>query len=202
MVDSARARLRKALRQERHSLSDTERSDKARQVARRVMRRSFFVKSKRIAFYFASDAELDPLTILFRAMGMGKHCYLPVLSSHRPDKVSFAPFHTSDVLVPNRWGILEPDHRVRRLVTPYSLDLVFVPLVGFDENCNRIGMGKGFYDRTFAYRRRLGFQRPKLVGLAYKKQKVDSIPSDSWDVPLDAVVSEEAIYRRGKFSLL
>jgi len=195
MVAPDRASLRATLRRRRRSLSETERHAAARRTFHRVVASSCFLKSRRVAFYFANDGELDPLTILFRALDMGKRCYLPVISPHRPDKVTFAPFRATDPLVPNRWGILEPDQLIRRLVKPQSLDLVFLPLVGFDERCNRIGMGKGFYDRTFAFRRRLGFARPILAGLAYEIQKVPEIPTDSWDVPLDLVITEAAVYR-------
>ena len=160
------------------------------------MTSSLFNRSQRVAFYFANDGELDPLALLLRALQRGKRCYLPVLSAHHPDKVIFSPFHADDSLVSNRWGILEPGRLTRRLVKPYSLDLVLVPLVGFDATCNRMGMGKGFYDRTFAYRQRSGFQRPRLVGLAYEIQRVKELPVNAWDVPLDAVVTESAVYRR------
>jgi 5-formyltetrahydrofolate cyclo-ligase len=198
MAVSDRASLRSSLRRQRRELGEAERHSAARQVCRRVVTSSFFLKSRRVAFYFANDGELDPLAMLFRALHMGKRCFLPVVSSHRPDRVSFAPYRSGDVLVPNHWGILEPDQLIRRLVTPRSLDLVFVPLVGFDEHCNRIGMGKGFYDRTFAYRSRLGFRRPLLVGLAYECQKAATVPTDDWDVPLDLVVTEQAVYRAGE----
>ena len=195
MADSESIDLRRTLRLQRQSLSAAERQDKAGQVYQRVATSRLFNRSRRLAFYFANDGELDPLAFLVRALQMGKQCYLPLLSAHRPDKVSFAPYRAGDELVPNRWGILEPSHQTRRLVKPYSLDLVFVPLVGFDADCNRMGMGKGFYDRTFAYRQRLGFQRPRLVGLAYENQKVERLPVNDWDVPLDAIVTEAAIYQ-------
>ncbi len=196
MVDSEPTRLRKQLRLQRRSLPVAEQRDKAIQVFHQVVTQAFFHRASRIAFYVANDGEVDPLAILLRAWQMGKHCYLPVLSAHRPDRVCFAAFRQEDELVPNRWGILEPGLPLRRLVAAYSLDLVLVPLVGFDEMCNRMGMGKGFYDRTFAYRQRLGFRRPRLVGLAYELQKTDSIPVRLWDVPLDAVVTESTTYWR------
>jgi 5-formyltetrahydrofolate cyclo-ligase len=196
MIDRERTRLRSTLRQGRRALSAAEQRQKAEQVCQQVISRAFFHRARRLACYVANDGELDPLAILLQAQRMGKRCYLPVLSSHRPDKVCFAPFRPGDGLVPNHWGIPEPGQLVRRLVTPYALDLVFVPLVGFDADCNRLGMGKGFYDRTFAYRQRLGFRRPRLVGLAYEQQRVDRIAANPWDVPLDAVITEAGIYRR------
>ncbi|MEZ5489510.1 MAG: 5-formyltetrahydrofolate cyclo-ligase [Gammaproteobacteria bacterium] len=198
MSHSDRVSLRKQLRQKRRGLSAAEQRDRSEQIFRRVVTQPSFHRARRVAFYFANDGEVDPLAILLRSWQLGKRCYLPVLSAHRPDKVCFAPFQMRDELVPNRWGILEPDLPARRLVAAFSLDLVFVPLVGFDPDCNRMGMGKGFYDRTFAYRERLGFRRPQLIGLAYELQRVDSIPTSSWDVPLDAVVTETGCYWRRK----
>ncbi len=196
MTDSERISLRKKLRQQRRSLSAMQRQEKAHLVCQQIVTSSFFRRSRRVALYLACDHELDPLALLSQALEMGKRVYLPVLSAHRPGKVSFAPFRAGDGLLPNRWGILEPDQLISRLAQPLSLDLVFVPLVGFDADCNRMGMGKGYYDRTFAYRQRLGFQRPRLVGLAYENQKVDRIPVSDWDVPLDAVITESGIYQR------
>jgi 5-formyltetrahydrofolate cyclo-ligase len=71
---------------------------------------------------------------------------------------------------------------------------VLVPLVGFDEHCNRLGMGKGFYDRTFGYKTRTGYNKPKLIGLAHECQKIPSVPTDSWDVRLDGVISDRGVY--------
>jgi 5-formyltetrahydrofolate cyclo-ligase len=79
----------------------------------------------------------------------------------------------------------------------WTLDLMLVPLVGFDGACNRIGMGGGFYDRTLAYlRRRRHWRRPRLIGIAHECQRVDRIDPRPWDIPLDAVVTEQGVYRR------
>ena len=77
-----------------------------------------------------------------------------------------------------------------------ELDLVFVPLVGFDPRGNRIGMGRGFYDSCFAFRRRLRhWRRPLLVGVAYDAQCVPVLPVETHDVPLDAIVTESSLRR-------
>ena len=65
-----------------------------------------------------------------------------------------------------------------------DMKLVFMPLVGFDILGGRLGMGGGYYDKTFATRESL------LVGLAHDCQKVDSLPIESWDVPLDAIATD------------
>lgn len=197
MNSTERASLRKDLRHKRHLLSSFEQHHAAKRLYHQVVTRPFFIKARRVGFYFASDSEIDPLAILFKALEMGKQCYLPVLSPHRQGQVCFAPFRDGDALQPNNWGILEPAIRTTQLVSPRSINLVFVPLVGFDEHCNRMGMGKGFYDRTFSYRNRVGYQKPKLVGLGHECQKVAAIPMEPWDVGLDAIVSDREIYYPG-----
>jgi 5-formyltetrahydrofolate cyclo-ligase len=94
----------------------------------------------------------------------------------------------------NRYGIEEPAATTRYLV-PVGLDVVLVPVVGYDRRGNRLGMGAGFYDR--ALRRRLDagrtWRRPWLVGVAFACQELPGIAASPWDVPLDLIVTEQGI---------
>ena len=97
---------------------------------------------------------------------------------------------------PNRYRIPEPDARYCRAMKRQFLSLVLMPLVAFDAKGNRLGMGGGYYDRAFnqtqwPYKTR----RPLLVGVAHEFQRVPELPTESWDVPLDAVITEREIYR-------
>lgn len=94
----------------------------------------------------------------------------------------------------NRFGIPEPAQSRRQ--PPGMLDLVVVPLVGFDAACNRMGMGGGFYDRSFAYRLTRRHAGPRLVGLAFDCQQVAELPVAPWDVPLDVIVTESRVHWR------
>lgn len=194
MTSADRASLRKELRRRRQALAPDQQHIAAHRLMRQVVTQDFFRRAGNVAFYCASDGEIDPLAILFRALAMKKRCCLPVLSPHRPGRVCFAPFEASTPLQPNRWGILEPECQVQHHISTLALDLVFVPLVGFDAHCNRIGMGKGFYDRTFAGRTRSGVHRPRMIGLAHECQRVAAIPMAQWDVPLDGVVTDRGLY--------
>ena len=194
MNSSDRASLRRELRIKRRSLTYVQHRQAAKQLYHRIITAPFFIKAKRIGFYLASDSEIDPLAILFKALAMGKQCYLPLISTHTPGKVSFASFKEGEPLIANKWGILEPVSRVQDLVAPKSLSLVLVPLVGFDLSCNRLGMGKGFYDKSFSFRRRLSVSTPTLIGLAHECQKTASLPVESWDVPLDGIATDEDFY--------
>ncbi|MEX2130021.1 MAG: 5-formyltetrahydrofolate cyclo-ligase [Pseudohongiellaceae bacterium] len=190
-----RSRLRKTLRQRRQSLSSAEQRLAATRLYHLLIHDHLFLRAERVGFYFPGDGEIDPMSLLLAALRMRKKCYLPLLSPHRPDQVSFARFEDGDILLPNRWGIPEPLASARHCAPSASLNLVLVPLVGFDESGARLGMGKGFYDRTFSFKRRLGTDRPRLVGLAHECQKAERIPVSDWDVPLDAVVTDKKIYR-------
>ncbi len=97
----------------------------------------------------------------------------------------------NESLRPNRFGIAEPVYRPSRQRKVWTLDLVLMPLVGFDESGGRLGMGGGFYDRSLAYRsRRKNGHKPTLLGLAHECQKVDKLPLERWDVSLHATVTD------------
>ena len=108
--------------------------------------------------------------------------------------ISNAAYDADTPLVENQWGIAEPSPET--IVSPTNFDVVFVPLVGFNEQCFRMGMGKGFYDRTFSFKIFNRCSRPLLVGLAHESQLVkEAFPVESWDVRLDAIATDKKIYR-------
>ena len=98
-------------------------------------------------------------------------------------------------LAPNRYGIPEPRVSARELMKAEDLDLVLLPLVAFDKRGNRLGRGVGFYDKTLAFlHRRRHLRKPHLLGLAHDFQRLSAVPTDDWDVPLDGVVTDRAVY--------
>lgn len=156
-----------------------------------------FLAAKRIALYLTADGELDPLPVLKQASAMGKQCYLPVLHPVGHRRLWFAGWKPGDDLRANRYNIPEPIWTPASLVKPWALDLVIVPLVAFDSNGGRMGMGGGYYDRSFAWRsRRRNWRGPLLVGYGYELQKIKHVSMQSWDVPMDAVITESTLYMR------
>jgi 5-formyltetrahydrofolate cyclo-ligase len=140
---------------------------------------------------------MDPSPLLRLAHSRNKRCFLPVLRPHPGRTLWFLEYRPGDALEKNRFGIPEPRLRNRRIRLPWALDLLLLPLVGFDADCNRVGMGGGFYDRTLAYlRHRRYWRRPLLVGIAHECQREEAIETNPWDVPLDLVATEERIYVR------
>lgn len=186
--------LRRELRTARRQIGRAERRVAAATLSRRLTTLPAFGRAARIAAYWPTDGEIDPLPALTRAHAAGKACYLPVLCPLRDGHLHFAPWQPGAVLVRNRYGIPEPDCPRRQWLAPRMLDLVLLPLVGFDAGGHRLGMGGGYYDRSFAFALRHGWRRPRLVGVAFASQRVDHLPQRSWDVPLDAVVTPQAAY--------
>jgi 5-formyltetrahydrofolate cyclo-ligase len=190
---------RHRLRGERRLLSPVEQRRNSHALARSIARQSAFLRARRIGIYWSSDGEIDPLPLLRLAHTRHKRCFLPVLRLHPYRKLWFLEYAPGDPLEKNHFGIPEPRFRNRRIRLPWTLDLLLVPLVGFDTDCNRLGMGGGYYDRTLAYlSQRRYWRRPLLVGLAHECQRVESLPTNPWDVPLDMVATEERIYVRAE----
>jgi 5-formyltetrahydrofolate cyclo-ligase len=150
-----------------------------------------FLRSRHIALYLANDGEVDLSKVVQQARARGKHVYLPVLSPTFHNRLWFAPYATHTRLARNCFGILEPAARWQTTRPLWSLDLALVPLVGFDRQGNRLGMGGGFYDRSLAYLcRRDVWRKPRLVGVAYAFQECEQLIAEPWDVPLAAVVTD------------
>jgi 5-formyltetrahydrofolate cyclo-ligase len=184
--------LRRAARCQRRQLNPLTQKAHARRVMRHLLRQPGLRQARRIALYVAADGELDPAPIRKRLEHSGRHWFLPVIESLSPPTLAFYPDRDPRRRRANRFGIPEPDRRRAAAIQPATLDLILLPLVGFDTRCQRIGMGLGFYDRCLAtlslrphWRR-----RPRLIGLAHECQRLEQIPANSWDLPLDAIVTE------------
>ena len=192
MSMDSRSDLRWEMRTRRRALGDARRAWLSESAASCFSRHHLFRSARRIGVYLPNDGELDPTPLMTLAWAMGKQVYLPVLSHLRRDHLLFAPYAPGDALRENRFGIPEPVVSLRQMIDLKSLDLVLTPLVAFDERGNRLGMGGGFYDRSFAFlRRRRHWLKPHLVGLAYDFQRVETLQQQHWDVPLRGVVTEK-----------
>lgn len=190
----AASSLRQQIRISRRALSVSQRHQAALELFDRVVTLPIFISSRRVAGYLAVDAEMDPAPLLTHALEEDKKVYLPVLTDDPRTPMAFAPYRLDTTLKPNRFGILEPDSPMIEWLQPQQLDLVLTPLVGFDAKGTRLGMGGGFYDRTFSFRRDAARPQPYLLGLAYELQKVEELIPQPWDIPLDAIATEQALY--------
>jgi len=129
--------------------------------------------------------------VIDRALSEGKKIYLPNLDQKT---LRFSPYDHARKMRINRFKLPEPDVTDDEMLDPGDLDLVLAPLVVFDADRNRIGMGGGFYDRSFAFRKDPASRSPVLIGVAHELQKVAQLHPEDWDVRLDMVVTDQAIY--------
>ena len=187
-----RVQLRKLLRSKRRSLSSSEQTQAAQQLYQQLAQHPLFRRAQHVAFYIASDGEIDPLLLMREAWRRGKHVYLPVLARWPRTTMVFQRVRPIQQWEKNRFGILQPRWCAADQRTVWALDAVFLPLVGFDQHGGRLGMGGGFYDRCFAelYQRN-HLTAPQRIGLAHACQQVEQLPVASWDVPLNAVVTDQ-----------
>ena len=190
--------IRKRINRQRRKLSTAEQQQASLQLAHRLSHQPDFIRSQRIAAYLAVNGEMSLQPVIDMALSMGKKVYLPVLLPFMEGRLWFARYRHGDRLVRNRFGIPEPRYHHRNMISAHALDQVLTPLVAYDTHCHRLGMGGGYYDRTFAFLlRRHYWKKPRLTGIAYDFQKVSQLAVQAWDVPLDNIVTENAIYPPG-----
>ncbi|WP_213878258.1 5-formyltetrahydrofolate cyclo-ligase [Pseudomonas sp. dw_358] len=190
-----RNHLRRTLRKARRNLTTAQQQAAARGLYRQLAQHPLFRRARHISLYLPVDGEIDPRLLLREAQRRGKRTYLPVLSAWPRTKMVFQRVKPGEKLRPNRFSIAEPFVRPARQRVIWALDLVLMPLVGFDENGGRLGMGGGFYDRSLAYRsRRAKWQKPVLLGLAHECQKVERLDQARWDIAMQGTVSDQGWY--------
>ena len=176
--------LRQYIRRRRRQLGMGRQIMAGQALVSAVTRCPAYLNSKTMALYLPNDGELDCKPLIRRAWKDRKKCYLPVLKA-RNTSMSFSLYQPGARLVSNRYRIFEPEPNAA--IAPENLDLVILPLVAFDDNGNRIGMGGGYYDRTFSFHQ--PGVRPYLLGVAHHLQYVNGIQPQVWDVALDGIVS-------------
>ncbi|MDT8283855.1 MAG: 5-formyltetrahydrofolate cyclo-ligase [Gammaproteobacteria bacterium] len=186
--------IRQLKRNQRRELPVSVQQQHSQALRQNIIRQKHYRNSQHIACYLANDGEIDPYLLIEHAWFAGKNVYLPILSPLK-NSLYFAPYEQDSHLKLNRFNIPEPTCHPSDWRKASQLDLLLLPLVAFDTRGNRIGMGGGFYDRTLAYlQHRRYWRKPVLAGVAHEIQKVEQLKSQSWDIPLDYVITEKTIY--------
>lgn len=179
------------MRAQRRALDYHEHQRRSAALCRKLSSQPLFIRAHRIAAYLSNESEPD-LSLLFARAELSAKCiYLPALHGN---SLWFFPLSAGAPLVSNQFGIPEPSCHPDQRIKPFALDLVLVPLVAFDNRGARLGMGGGYYDRSFAYlNRRTQWRRPRLIGVGFEFQRAERIPSRPWDVRLDGIATERGL---------
>jgi len=181
--------LRAVMRKTRRSLSRREHQHAGNQLKQQLNQNPHFKYAKRIAIYLPNDGEVFTQAAIQQAWDRGQVIYLPVLHPLKKGHLWFVEYTADSPMRTNRFGITEPDPKLNRRIQPRFIQAVGLPLVAFDKQGNRLGMGGGFYDRTFEFCRMEKGIKPKLFGLAHKCQEVEMLPTESWDIQLSSIIA-------------
>jgi len=184
--------MRQHNRRRRAGLTPQQLAQASQALAQKIFALDVYRQAQRVAVYYAVNGEISLDPVIDHALAAGKQVYLPNLDHQ---SLRFSPYFREQKMRINSFRLPEPDVGDDDMLQPAELDLVLAPLVAFDAGRNRIGMGGGFYDRSFAMRKDAAVCRPQLIGVAHELQKVEQIIPEKWDVRLDMVVTDQAIYR-------
>ncbi|MBN3194260.1 5-formyltetrahydrofolate cyclo-ligase [Pectobacterium versatile] len=185
---ASRQQIRQAVRQQRRLLTPEQQSRFAQQASERVMAHPKIIRADSVAVFLSFDGELDTHPLIQQLWQREKRVYLPVLHPFRSGYLLFLRYTPDTELVRNRLKIMEPRLDVRQVLPLPQLDVLLTPLVAFDHQGQRLGMGGGFYDRTLQYRNYTS-RGPYPIGLAHDCQQVDALPVESWDIPLPEIIT-------------
>jgi 5-formyltetrahydrofolate cyclo-ligase len=186
--------LRKMMRSLRRNLDQAYRLTAQTQITTLFNTHPMFLNAKTIACYLASGHELDIASIIQNSWRLNKQCYLPVISDHLDVALSFYLHNEQSILSLNKFNIYEPKRTTGQCISIEKLDIILLPLLAFDSRGYRLGSGGGYYDRSLCSIQNKQ-HRPLLVGIGFSEQEIAVVPNDSWDVRMDAVLTEKGLVR-------
>ena len=192
-------KIRKTIRSARKAVAAPLKNQWNGQISTHILETPEYRESKRVAGFLAFDGEADPRSVMEQAVKDGKQVFVPLMQGKAAPLV-FIEWFPDTQLKKNRFGIEEPVGGKNSIVPATFLDLVVTPLVAFDAVCNRIGVGGGFYDRTFEFLKQSSDPPAcagdiAMIGFAFELQKLEAIHTKPWDIGLAGVATESKVYR-------
>ena len=180
-----RNQLRQQIRKTRANLTALQQQQAKDSITQQALAFIEERNAQHIALYVSFDGEISTEKLIKTLWAQDKHVYLPVLHPFNPNHLLFLRYLPDTPMLKNKFGIWEPKLNVQNVLPLDELDILFTPLVAFDKQGNRLGMGGGFYDRTLQNWRNASFIP---VGLAHQCQQVEQLPTEAWDVPLHQIL--------------
>lgn len=184
--------IRQHVRHLRRNLTSQLQEQAADLLAEHALNFAPVSQASRIALFLSVDGELNTRPLIAKLWQQKKQVYLPVLHPFASGHLLFMRYTPETELRPNRLRIPEPPLDITQMATLDALDVMLVPLVAFDDDGQRLGMGGGFYDRTLQNWPQHGFLP---VGIAHDCQRVEKLPVAEWDVPLPAILTPSGLWQ-------
>ena len=180
-----RNQLRQQIRKTRANLTALQQQQAEDSITQQALAFIEERNAQHIALYVSFDGEISTDKLIKILWAQGKQVYLPVLHPFNPNHLLFLRYLPDTPMLKNKFSIWEPKLNVQNVLPLDELDILFTPLVAFDKQGNRLGMGGGFYDRTLQHWQKSPFIP---VGLAHQCQQVEQLPTEAWDVPLHRIL--------------
>ncbi|QUM75511.1 5-formyltetrahydrofolate cyclo-ligase [Moritella sp. 24] len=186
-----RTEIRQQIRHRRQQLSTLQQQQASHDLVSQFSQHIHVQSAQHIAIYLHNDGELDTQAVINWCWQQNKHVYIPILHPFSHKQLLFTRLTPTTPLIKNKYGISEPKLDVTQVIPYLDLDLVCSPLVAFDLVGNRLGMGGGYYDRTFSQHQfvRHNQQPPYVIGLAHDCQQHDNLPIAPWDMPIKEIMT-------------
>ncbi|QDY42930.1 5-formyltetrahydrofolate cyclo-ligase [Candidatus Pantoea soli] len=184
--------IRQHVRHLRRNLTSQQQEQAADLLAEHALNFAPVSQASRIALFLSVDGELNTRPLIAKLWQQKKQVYLPVLHPFASGHLLFMRYTPETELRPNRLRIPEPPLDITQMATLDALDVMLVPLVAFDDDGQRLGMGGGFYDRTLQNWSQHGCLP---VGIAHDCQRVEKLPVAEWDVPLPAILTPSGLWQ-------
>lgn len=181
-----RQTIRQQIRAKRRAISSEQQGNAANALTERVLSQPQIAAAQIFSAYLSFDGEIDTMPLINQLWQRGKTVVLPLLHPFSQGHLLFQRYQPDTEIHRNQQGTLEPKLKVTEIVPLAQLDILFIPLVAFDRQGQRLGMGGGFYDRTLQ-----NWQRHNLlpIGLAHDCQCIPDLPVEAWDIPLPLIMT-------------
>jgi len=189
-AQQSRNELRTTVRLKRNALTAQQQVSASLKLCQQLINSKNIQQANRIALYLANDAELSLQPFIEWCWQQNKQVYLPVLHPFCAGYLLFLRYENKTKMKLNKYNIAEPELNVSAVCPAAHLDIICTPLVAFDSQGERLGMGGGFYDRTLAdiaSRDCMHSNSVKIIGLAHDCQQVEQVPTEAWDIPLPEI---------------
>ncbi len=178
--------IRKQVLKQRDSIREEEKKTKDNSIRNSLLMLPEFKRANKVLFYASYKSEVDTFALIKDCISINKTVVLPKVNS---ESFQLDIYEIKDLseLHAGYQNIPEPFLPSDRILQINDLDLIIVPGVAFDEHCNRLGYGKGFYDKL------LNEKSSPAIALAYEEQIVASVPAESHDIKMDKIITDRRI---------
>jgi len=180
-------KIRQDMRFKRRQLSFIKQQQAAILLRQNLIKNKHVQQAQNIGVYFALNGEISLKPFIAWSFLQHKNIYVPRIQTYPKKLLQFVRYKQGDLLLPAKYQILQPKTKFKAQAI-CTLDVILLPLVAFDDSGKRLGMGGGFYDRLLAQIHPKA--KPYLIGIAYSFQQVLNLPTDTWDIPLNAVITD------------